>query len=497
MLPTLTGLKQLCRSRLRLGTLGKVATSRKKRNERSGGHGAGHGQLTLVEHALCPLDSDASLTENLVHSARYHYTDANRHLQTAHARVFCPLGLSAHDELFLWGLLSITLSQPESEPDFHATPHYCLRQLGLIDQHARRGGRQYQQFADSLARLAAVIYQNERFYDPIRAEHRRVSFGFLSYSLPLEPDSSRAWRISWNPMFFKLVQAAGGHLQFDLATYRSLDPSCRRLFLLLSKIFQRLPTSPRFDLHNLAVDVLGFSSAISTPDLKKKIRRCVERLRELGIVASSGSADIFEKEKAGRYRVTLQRGPYFDRKTEYARLDVGDSAVSESLISIGLEPAAIRRVVRRYPARVVREWADITLAARERNGERFFTKSAAAYFIDNVQHAHNDGRTPPDWWHELRTAEQKAQAAEDRRRRQETAETAAEDQLPAEAKAAFTKIVDGLFQQFKAAGQPPETARMNARRFAAAHVRRMAQKEKPNDLPANPLREILSSEPSI
>lgn len=467
------------------------------KNHRKQPGGTGHGQLTLVEHALCPLDPETSLTENLVHTTRYHFTDANRHLQTAHARVFCPLGLSAHDELFLWGLLSITLSQPESEPEFHATPHYCLRQLGLIDQHARRGGRQYQQFADSLARLAAVIYQNERFYDPVRAEHRRVSFGFLSYSLPLEPDSSRAWRISWNPMFFELVQAAGGHIQFDLATYRSLDPSCRRLFLLLSKIFQRLPTSPRFDLHNLAVDVLGYSSAISASDLKKKVRRCVERLCQLGIVASGNSMDIFEKEKAGRYRVTLHRGPYFDRQTAYARLDVGDSALSESLLSIGLEPGAIRRVVRQYPARVLREWADITLAARERHGESFFKKSAPAYFIDNVQHAHNDGRTPPDWWHELRTAEQKAQAAEDRRRRRETAEAAAEDQLPAEAKAAFTKIVDGLFQQFQAAGQPPETARMNARRFAAAHVRRMAQKEKSTESPVNPLREVFSSEPSI
>jgi hypothetical protein len=159
----------------------------------------------LVEHALCPLDPDASLTENLIHSAEYHFTDRSRHQQTARARVFCPLGLSASDELFLWGLLSLTLSQPEPEIELHATPHYCLRQLGLIDQHARRGGRQYQQFADSHARLGAVVYQNDRFYDPIRAEHRSVSFGFLSYSLPLDPASSRAWRIAWNSLFFELV----------------------------------------------------------------------------------------------------------------------------------------------------------------------------------------------------------------------------------------------------------------------------------------------------
>lgn len=57
-----------------------------------------------------PLGAQASLNENLVHSARYHFTDGSRQQQTAHARVFCPLGLSANDELFLWGLLSLTLS---------------------------------------------------------------------------------------------------------------------------------------------------------------------------------------------------------------------------------------------------------------------------------------------------------------------------------------------------------------------------------------------------
>lgn len=466
----------------------------KKQSEQPRVRGTGHGQLTLVEHALCPLDLGASLIDNLVHTTRYHFTDENHHLQTAQARVFCPLGLSAHDELFLWGLLSITLSQPQSEPEFHATPHYCLRQLGLIDQHARRGGRQYQQFADSLSRLAAVVYQNDRFYDPVRAEHRRVSFGFLSYSLPLDPDSSRVWRISWNSMFFELAQAAGGHFRFDLATYRSLDPASRRLFLLLSKIFQRRPTSPRFELLNLAVDVLGFSPSIPAYDLKKKIRRCVNRLQELGVVADAGRADLFEKEGAGRYRVTLQRGPYFDSAAQFSRLGIGDSALAESLKSLGLEAPTIRRVAQEYPIQLLREWADITQAARERFGRGFFKKSAAAYFIDNLKHAKHNGRTPPDWWQELRSAERQAQAREDRRRRRAVADAAFDESLSSEAKATFTKISEGLFRQFEAAGQDVETARRNARRFATEHVRRMSNKESKSDSLANPLREILPVE---
>jgi len=61
----------------------------------------GYGQLSLVEHSLCPLDRQSSLVENLVHRAEYRYSDAQRKRQSARARVFCPLGLSANDELLM------------------------------------------------------------------------------------------------------------------------------------------------------------------------------------------------------------------------------------------------------------------------------------------------------------------------------------------------------------------------------------------------------------
>lgn len=473
-----------------------MAAAKQKSKSTLRPRGSGHGQLTLVEHALCPLDPEASLSENLIHTTEYHYTDSSRHQQTARVRVFSPLGLSAHDELFLWGLLSVTLSQPDVEAELHATPHYFLRQLGLIDQHARRGGRQYQQFTDSLARLAAIVYQNDRFYDPIRSEHRKVSFGFLSYSLPLEPESCRAWRIIWNPLFFELVQAGAGHFRFDLATYRSLEPASRRLFLLLSKIFQRRPTSPRFDLLHLAVNVLGFSPTISAADLKKKVRRCVERLAELGVVAGSASAEIFEKERAGQYRVTLQRGPYFDHKAAFVPLGIADSAVGESLAQIGLEPAVIQRLSKQYPTHLLREWADITLAAKERFGVSYFKRSAAAYFVDNVQNARDGGRTAPDWWHELKKAERMQQAENDRRRRQSAATPAVESSLPKESRKLFVEVTNELFKQFQSAGQTPETARMNAQRFAAEHIKRMSKPAENDPRALNVLRLIPPSDQS-
>ena len=154
----------------------------------------GVGQLTLVEHALCPLDNRTSLRENLRHVCQYRYSDANGCSQTARVAVHCPLGLSSGDEFYLWGLLALTFAQAEPRCEFQATPHFCLRKLGMIST-ASKGGKSYRLFRDALRRLSAVCYQNERFFDPIRREHRAVSFGLLSYSLPIEPDSSRAWRI--------------------------------------------------------------------------------------------------------------------------------------------------------------------------------------------------------------------------------------------------------------------------------------------------------------
>jgi hypothetical protein len=143
-------------------------------------------QLSLVEHALCPLDSSLSLQPGFVHNASYFFTDKHRNRKKAAVRVVCPDGLLASDEFYLWGSLAITLAQNDCEGQLFATPHYCLRQLDCIDPSKGKGSENYRVFRDAVERLAAVSYQNDAFYDPLRGEHRRVGFGFLSYSLPLD-----------------------------------------------------------------------------------------------------------------------------------------------------------------------------------------------------------------------------------------------------------------------------------------------------------------------
>ncbi len=362
----------------------------------------GIGQLTLVEHALCPLDSRTSLVENLVHNAVFSFTDGQSRRRHGQAQVVCPAGLSAADEFYLWGLLALSLSEPEPDVEFYATPHYCLRRLGIIDQFLRRGGRQYLQFTQAIERLSLVRYRNDKFYDPIRGEHRRVSFGFFSYSLPLDPVSSRAWRFGWDPIFFALVRAAGGHLWFDLSAYRRLDPASRRLLLFVSKLFHRRATA-RIELRQLGVEVLGFTPTMALRNLKAKVAVCGQRLMEVGVLSDWQCV----KTGKGQYIVLLNRGTrYKHRLREKDRLKVNECSVGHLLQSIGFDERDIGRLLRKYPSRLLQEWADITLAAKERHGASFFKRSPQAYFIDNVRHAVAGRRTPPDWWHQLRKAEE-------------------------------------------------------------------------------------------
>ncbi len=448
--------------------------------------------MSLVEHALCPLDPAASLREHLVHETAYGYRDRNRRLIMAKVRVTCPSGLSAADEFTLWGLLALTFAQPEPSVEFHATPHYCLRKLGMIERNGSKGGRDYQLFRDTVRRLSRVIYENTGFYDPIRGEHRDVAFGFLKYSLPIEPESSRAWRIVWDQQFFELCQATGGSLWFDLGTYRRLDFASRRLFVLLQKVFHRANVSPTFDVRRLCVDVLGFAPTIDMRNLKVKLSRCMERLAAEGIVrlaqGMTRAQELFVKRGVGQYSVAVARGPYFEgQRGEVAAFSPEESALVDPLRSIGFDDTGIRRVLRDYRPRLVREWADITLAAKERNGEEFFRKSAAAYFMDNIRHATLGTRTPPDWWRNLRREELRRQREADQAQlaavRPQAGANSDEEAfcayLEGEAREAFAEVAQRLTEDLIEHGKSREEAKLSGAYMARLHFLNRFRHEHP------------------
>ena len=454
----------------------KVSGRSTRRVEQPAG---GMGQLTLVEHALCPLDTRLGLSENRQFDYEYHFIDRDRHCRSAHARIQCPEGLSPSDEFYLWGLLAITLNQAEPRFDFHATPHYCLRQLGTISGRSK-GGKNFGLFRESLRRLAAVRYQNDQFYDPVRREHRQVSFGLLGYSLPLDPASSRAWRIVWDPLFFEFCQAGGGRLRFDLDLYRRLDYASRRLFLLLHKVFWRRTESPRFDIRHLAVNVLGFSPDLPTRAIKEKIKRCIQTLLAARVIGTNGQTpdSLFRKEAVGEYSVQLSRGSYFDAGSRIHRRNRTDSPLHDPLRAIGFDSHTIQRILSQHPGELVQVWSDVTLAAIERKGRGFFRRSPQAFFMDNIASAARHGRTPPDWFQAIRKAEERACAKRGRRvKHGRKSPPSRSELLTVEPGRALSpdlsreSLVSEMTAQFLAAGQSPTDARRNAQRFVLEHGR--------------------------
>ena len=343
----------------------------------------GRGQLSLVEHALCPLDTAVSLNEGFVHEVEYLYADGNRHTKSAKVKILCPSGLSPSDEFYLWGLLALTFQQPEPSGDFYATPHYVLKELDCLEAGSERtkGGKNYRDFRQSLARLSEVTYKNERFYDPIRGEHRDVSFGFLKYSLPIDANSARAWRIVWDIQFFEFCKVTGGYLLFDLDTYRELDFASRRLFLTLKKIFHRCSISPIYEIRHICINVLGFAPGMELKHHKAKLARCAEKLAEREIIElpEAGVKGLFEKKGVGSYTIQFRRGRYFEKpQATRAPAPAAESAMYEPLRAIGFEDAAIARIVAKYGPELIQTWTDITLAAKEKHGVGIFQAEPAS-----------------------------------------------------------------------------------------------------------------------
>jgi len=420
----------------------------------------GVGQLTIVEHALCPIDSRMSLTESYNHQTSFNYSTGTRNRRTGRVRVFCPLGLSPQDELVLWGMLAITLADADSDGELHVTRHFLLRQLGLINAQSRRGGRQYHQITKAIERIAAVQYFNDSFYDPIRSEHRNINFGFFSYSLPTDLSSSRAWRIIWDPMFFQFAKAARGALRFDLETYRKLDAASRRLYLFASKLLSGKDVTHPIHVGDLVTSVMGYDPDLRPFEQNARLRRCLRRLIQYGVLRE-GDTKLYKRSK-NRYSVVMAKGILL--RQPHTNVKHTESPLFEPLCEIGFDARGAQWLLSEYATHLVREWVDITLAAKERFGMQFFNRSPAAFLRYYLQRAAAGKDGPPDWWHDIRKAEENARAERARKRRS----TQVPDQLPKKAMDSLDSVRDDIFHQFLAAGQSEKQATENARRFKAA-----------------------------
>ena len=394
------------------------------------------------------------------------YSNQKRQRKRASVEVFCPLGLSPVDEFNLWGMLALTLANKGSEGALFATRYYILSQLGVIDSGSRRGGRQYRELTASLERLSAVTYRSDAFYDPIRAEHRKASFGFLSFTAPQDERSNRPWRIQWDPIFFEFVKTIGGSLRFNFSLYSQLDPASRRLFLFLSKMFSRRATTPRLELCHLAVDILGYSPNLPERNMRVKVLRSIRRLEDSKLLARRQDHEFFQRNS--RQSIILHRGRDYFRVSE-STASV-ESPLAEPLKKIGLDDRAIQRLLAKFPINMLNQWVDITLSAMERFGKPFFRKSPAAYLVDNLNHASEGKRLPPDWWHDIRRAEERSRTKAAREKR--LGPKPDRLTLPEKAVVSFENLNDSIFDHFITTGQNKELAKQNSERFRIASQKR-------------------------
>ena len=370
----------------------------------------GLGQLTLIEHALCPLDPPSGPFQH--ETAFCHFENKRR--QKAKVTIHCPLGLRPTDEFYLWGLLALTRGQRDRSQELVASPYYCLKELGI-----GWGGKQVRLFDEACSRLAAIHYRCTNFWDPVRQERVKAEFGLFERIRPLKNESRRAWRFLWSPVFYELSMAAGGFLHFDLATYRSLDAASRRLFLLARKQLHRSEATQWFDLRDLCIHQLGFSAGLESRYLKRKLKAVADKLAQIGFLAPIDLSVDLVRRRDRTMQIRFRRGPGFSLTTESAdpKLPTQRQAEYSQLLRIGLEKSSATWVLRTFPARLVREWCEITIAAMERG--RQFTSSPAAYFMHYVKLAAHGTATAPDWWHAARKQDQLYEAARHRAERTE------------------------------------------------------------------------------
>jgi hypothetical protein len=360
----------------------------------------GIAQLSLLETALWPLQG-GRLPSNKFETDYSFMTDAGRKKATVIVRT--PSGLQPLDELVLWGLLGATLDRHDAEPVLLATPYWILQHLGL-----ETGGSQYAELRDSILRLAYTSYQNTGFYNPETKEHDHAAFQFLSVLFPTvggvgeTVDTERCWRIEWNSIFFRFCRATGGNLLFDLDLYRKLTPASRRLFLKLKDRFWR---SKRvfMNVDDLTLNGLGF--AASRPLYKRKfdLLNCLRELLCYNVLTlGRGQTDpreLFQKRGKGSYVVTLYEGEYFRQpaaeRTIRQKNAILEDPLYQPLRQIGVDGAAIRRILAKHSRNLIQRWVRITDAAMHEHPRGFagFRVSPAAFLIDGIQ----NGRTPPDW----------------------------------------------------------------------------------------------------
>lgn len=431
-----------------------------------GGRWSGVSQLTFAEHALSPLTASGPF-ERVV---EYYYSQNGKRL-LGRANITAIRGYHPRDDFILWGLLALTLSQPEAEPNLYASARYMLKKLGMSE-----GGERVKALREALYRIGGIRYQNDNFYDPVRKIHRWVDFSLLSSNLPYRDESICGWSINWDQTFFDMVKPVGGFLAFDLTTLRELSPAAGRLFLLLQKYFyagkrKRLYETPFLDVERLAIHNLGCDAGQTPAEYNRRLKRFISELAELGIVARDTTT---ERVRKGVFRVQFKRGEYFDKSPTKKPLKIEEQAVFETLSRLGLDENCAHWVLREFSTELINKWADVTFAADEQGRIR---ESKQKFFVHHIKEGKAGNLTPPDWYlarekEQLLKQTEKSQQLLDKLGIPISSAQGFDGFLQRDGRREYMELVRELFRDYRASGAGEGEANKLARDAAKAQMKR-------------------------
>ena len=127
-------------------------------------------------------------------------------------------------------------------------------------------------------------------------------------------------------------------------------------------------------------------------------------------------------------------------------------------------------MLKTYKPDLIKVWCDVTLAAMEGSGPGI-RKSSQAFFTDNIKHASQGKRTPPDWWYQCREEEEKIRTHRTKQFNKnwnwhEERLKAQRRLVKEEAADEAVKFFEKAFALYRAENRPEE----EARRLAESHL---------------------------
>lgn len=241
----------------------------------------------------------------------------------------------------------------------------------------------------------------------------------------------------WNEVIFQSFQS-GNLKQLDLEFYLRLRlPTTKRMFRFLDKRFYRRLRLD-FDLRTLACEHIGLSRSYAPTELKRKLKPALEELEQLGFLEPLSAEERYSYVKRGCWRIILIRGCAAHTDTAPA---APAAELVESLTARGVTPKIAAELVESHPATRIRTKLEV-FDWLQRNEDKRVGRNPAGYLVASIR---ADYQAPGDFQNagakaKAREAEQQAEEAKRREKKQARQAELRAEARQAELRAAWERL---------------------------------------------------------